>query len=200
MGVDVIVGGHPHVVQPVELLQSVTNPEHKTVCIYSLGNAISNQRVSEMRLKTGHTEDGILFNFTLVKYIDGTVELLETSCVPTWVYMVGNKQSYTIFPLDYSLMEQWQENFQIDDATFTACVDSYSRTMELVGQGLEKAQAWFDALFEAKHAILSDPNWKPELPTEPTEVTEATEPTEITQPTEITEVTEVPTGVTGPTE
>ena len=36
LGVDVIVGGHPHVVQPVELLTSTTDPEHATVCLYSM--------------------------------------------------------------------------------------------------------------------------------------------------------------------
>ena len=192
MGVDVIVGGHPHVIEPVDLLTSTEDEDHKTLIIYSTGNAVSNQRIHEMRMKTGHTEDGILFNFTLVKYIDGTVEVLETSCVPTWVYMVGNKESYTILPLEFELREQWQETFGIDEDTYNACVNSYSRTMELVDEGLEKAQAWFDAMYEAKHAILSDPNWEPEPTTEPTEVTEP-----VTEPTEITEA---PTDGTGPTE
>ena len=44
IGFDVIVGGHPHVVQPMELLESTVDPSHKTVCIYSVGNAVSNQR------------------------------------------------------------------------------------------------------------------------------------------------------------
>ena len=196
LGVDVIVGGHPHVIEPVDLLTSSEDEDHKTLIIYSTGNAVSNQRIREMRMKTGHTEDGILFNFTLVKYIDGTVEVLETSCVPTWVYMVGDKQSYTIFPLEFDLREQWQETFGIDEDTYNACINSYNRTMELVGEGLEKAQAWFDAQYEAKYAILSDPNWTPEPvtePTEPTEVTEATEPTEITEETEAPSETAAPT-------
>ena len=197
MGVDVIVGGHPHVIEPVDLLTSTLDENQKTLIIYSTGNAVSNQRIREMRLKTGHTEDGILFNFTLVKYIDGTVEVLETSCVPTWVYMVGDKQSYTIFPLEFDLREQWQETFGIDEDTYNACINSYNRTMELVGEGLEKAQAWFDAQFEAKYAILSDPNWTPEPVTEPTEPTEVTESTE---PTEITEETEAPSETAAPTE
>lgn len=58
MGVDVIVGGHPHVVQPVDLITS-TDGLHKTVCVYSLGNFISNQRRALMNLKDGHTEDGL---------------------------------------------------------------------------------------------------------------------------------------------
>jgi len=184
MGVDVIVGGHPHVIEPVDLLTSSEDENHRTLIIYSTGNAVSNQRIHEMRMKSGHTEDGILFSFTLVKYVDGTVDVLSAGCVPTWVYMVGDKQSYTIFPLDYTQMEKWQELFQISDATFAACVDSYNRTMELVSSGLEKAQAWFDAQFQAKYETLSDPNWTPAPETEPVETTEVTEaPSDATEPT-----------------
>ena len=115
MGVDVIVGGHPHVIEPVDLLTSTQDENHKTLIIYSTGNAVSNQRIHEMRMKSGHTEDGILFNFTLARYIDGSVAVIETSCIPTWVHMEGNKESYTILPLDYSQLDKWQENFQIDE-------------------------------------------------------------------------------------
>ena len=194
MGVDVIVGGHPHVIEPVDLLTSTQDENHKTLIIYSTGNAVSNQRINEMRMKTGHTEDGILFHFTLARYIDGSVAVIDAGCTPTWTYMEGNQESYTILPLDHSKLDTWQETFQIDDDTYAACVDSYERTMELVGGGLEKAQAWFDAAHEAKAEILSDPNWTPEPVTEPTEVTEpAAEPTETSEPAE-------PTGETGATE
>jgi poly-gamma-glutamate synthesis protein (capsule biosynthesis protein) len=154
MGVDVIVGGHPHVVEPVDLLTSTEDENHKTLIIYSTGNAVSNQRIGEMDMKSGHTEDGILFHFTLVRYIDGTVALLETSCTPTWVHMEGYQQRYTILPLEYRLMDQWQEAYRLDEDTFNACVNSYRRTMLLVYDGLEKAQSWFDEQLAAKFALL----------------------------------------------
>jgi hypothetical protein len=114
-----------------------------------------------MRLKTGHTEDGILFNFTLVKYADGTVELLETSCVPTWVYMEGNRKSYTILPLEFELREQWQETFGIGEDTYNACLASYDRTMALVSEGIEMAQSWFTQMHEAKVEELVGTNRNP---------------------------------------
>lgn len=158
MGVDVIVGGHPHVIEPADLLTSTEDENQKTLIIYSTGNAVSNQRIHEMRLKTGHTEDGILFNFTLVKYIDGTVEVQSAGCTPTWVHMEGYQERYTILPLDYSKLDTWQETFAIDDETYAACVDSYERTMALVGEGLEKAQAYFDTVNAAKVTELQDAN------------------------------------------
>lgn len=145
MGVDVIVGGHPHVVQPVELLQSVTNPEHKTVCIYSLGNAISNQRISEMRLKTGHTEDGALFSVTFEKDpVSGDVALTAVDVVPTWVALDSRngKLEYNILPLLDADRESWKELFNLDDNTFSQCEASYDRTMAIVGPGLEDVNAW----------------------------------------------------------
>ena len=156
MGVDVIIGGHPHVVQPADLLTSTEDENHKTLIIYSTGNAVSNQRIAEMDMKSGHTEDGILFHFTLARYIDGTVGLLETSCTPTWVYMEGYQQRYTILPLEYRQMDQWQELFGIDEDTYNACVNSYRRTMLLVYDGLEKAQNWCDEQLSAKFALPGD--------------------------------------------
>ena len=145
MGVDVIVGGHPHVVQPVELLQSVTNPEHKTVCIYSLGNAISNQRISEMRLKTGHTEDGALFSVTFEKDpVSGVTSITAVDVVPTWVALDSRngKLEYNILPLLDADRESWKELFNLDDNLYSQCEASYDRTMAIVGPGLEDVNAW----------------------------------------------------------
>ena len=145
LGVDVIVGGHPHVVQPMELLTSAVDPEHKTVCIYSLGNAISNQRISEMRLKTGHTEDGVLFSVTFERDPEsGDVSLSAVDVMPTWVALDSRngKLEYNILPLEDADRDQWKEMFNLDDATFDQCVASYDRTMALVGPGLEQVNTW----------------------------------------------------------
>ena len=144
LGVDVIVGGHPHVVQPVQLLSSAVDPEHKTVCIYSLGNAVSNQRIAEMRLKTGHTEDGVLFAVTFEKYSDGTVYLAGAEVLPTWVNLssVNGKLEYNILPLEDAKRDTWKERFNLTDSLFQNCVDSYQRTMDIVGPGMEQVQTW----------------------------------------------------------
>ena len=147
IGFDVIVGGHPHVVQPMELLQSTVDPEHKTVCIYSLGNAVSNQRTGISDLfPAGYTEDGALFSVTFEKYSDGTVYLAGTDVIPTWVNMHSNKgvKEYNILPLDIALEEEWQERFELTDHNFSSCQKSYARTMGIVGEGLEACQTWLE--------------------------------------------------------
>ncbi len=150
LGVDVIVGGHPHVVQPVALLESTVDPSHKTVCIYSLGNAVSNQRTGFSKLfPDGYTEDGALFSVTFEKYSDGNVYLAGTDVIPTWVNMHANNgaKEYNILPLDISREEEWIEMFDLTNSNFSAAQKSYDRTMGIVGEGLKQCQ---DYLAQAK--------------------------------------------------
>ena len=144
MGFDVIVGGHPHVVQPVDLLTSQVDPDHKTVVIYSLGNAVSNQRTGISDLfPPGYTEDGVLFNVTFCKYSDGTVYLQDVDVIPTWVDLrTTSGRYYHILPLDGSRQEQWQEELDLSDVGLAAATRSYNRTMGIVGEGLNLAKQY----------------------------------------------------------
>lgn len=146
MGFDAIVGGHPHVVQPMALLTSNQNPDHKTVCLYSMGNAVSNQRIAEMRLKTGHTEDGVIFTLSFEKYSDGTVYLSGADVLPTWVNLHSHNggREYDILPLDSSTRGEWQSRYRLTDWELTSAQASYDRTMALVGDGLEECQEYLN--------------------------------------------------------
>lgn len=147
LGIDVIVGGHPHVIQPMELLTSTTDESHHTLCLYSTGNALSNQRRSSMRLDTGHTEDGILFSFTFRKYSDGTVRVEAAEVLPLWVnkYTSGNQTFYTVYPLDKQI-EDWKSAMSLSDSTVLSCEKSYERTMKIVGEGLEQINHYLQTL------------------------------------------------------
>ena len=146
MGVDVIVGGHPHVVQPVDLLTSGTDAEHKTIVLYSMGNAVSNQRKEEMQQSepTGHTEDGVLFCVTFAKYSDGSVFVDSAELIPTWVNMHANSGSteYNILPLEESTAAQWQAQFGLTDTQLANAKASFDRTQALTLTGMEKVQSY----------------------------------------------------------
>ena len=146
MGVDVIVGGHPHVVQPVDLLQSGTDAEHKTIVLYSMGNAVSNQRKEEMQKSdpTGHTEDGVLFCVTFAKYSDGSVCVDSAELIPTWVNMHANSGAteYNILPLEESTAAQWQAQFGLTDTQLANAKASFDRTQALTLTGMEKVQSY----------------------------------------------------------
>ena len=145
LGFDVIIGGHAHVVQPMALLESTVDPSHKTICIYSQGNAVSNQRTGVSNLfPPGYTEDGVIFTVSFEKYSDGKVYVSATDVIPTWVNMHSNdgKKEYNILPLLKDEEGKWQESFALTDHQFSSCQKSYDRTMGIVGEGLEACQNW----------------------------------------------------------
>ena len=154
MGFDVIVGGHPHVVQPVDLLTSTVDPDHKTVVIYSLGNAVSNQRTGISDLfPAGYTEDGVLFSVTFCKYSDGTVYLQDVDVIPTWVDLrTTNGRYYHILPLDGDNMENWKTQLELSDVGLGAAQRSYNRTMGIVGEGLKLAKQYLADAQELRDA------------------------------------------------
>jgi poly-gamma-glutamate synthesis protein (capsule biosynthesis protein) len=157
LGIDVIVGGHPHVVQPVELLTSTKDENQKTVCLYSMGNAVSNQRLGNLSsVKTAHTEDGAMLQITFAEYSDGTVIVEYADVLPFWVWMHYDEdwnKLYQLMPLDDQI-EDWKNQFGVDDDVLKKLQDSYDRTMDLVGEGIEQAQAYYAANQQAVEAAL----------------------------------------------
>ncbi len=130
LGVDVIVGGHPHVVEPVEVIKSEISGK-RTVCLYSLGNFISNQRSHLMNLSTGNTEDGVIFTVNFEKYGDGRVAVKSVEVIPTWVNLSDG--NYRVIPLDKKI-DDWKSAFGFNDFSLDSAKRSYDRTMALVGQ------------------------------------------------------------------
>lgn len=90
-GVDVILGHHPHVLQPVEVY--LTNDGRITLVSYSLGNFIANQsRFYAYGLhpdKAGYPRDGVILRFAVVRkdYGNGQIrtELADLSAEPLWI-------------------------------------------------------------------------------------------------------------------
>ncbi len=140
MGVDVIVGAHPHVLQPIELIHS-EDSQNTTVCLYSMGNSISNQRIVEMTgvCETGHTEDGVLFSYTFTKDADGEVSLTAVDIIPTWVdrYGTSGNYQYTMYPLENADMAN---SYGLDNATVQEAAASFERTKAIIASGLSECQ------------------------------------------------------------
>lgn len=96
-GVDVIVGGHPHVVQRADWLTGTNQfgEKQRTLCVYSLGNFLSGQR------KSGR-DGGILFEFTAERDESGCVSVTDARYVSTWVWQQGSESlgyTYRILPV-----------------------------------------------------------------------------------------------------
>lgn len=139
LGVNMIIGSHPHVIQPVELIHS-EDGQNTTVCLYSTGNFVSNQRQELMdSCPSGHTEDGMLFTFTLKKDKDGTA-LSDLKLVPTWVnkYKGGSGYLYTVYPLENP--DDASKKYSLDSAAAGKAAKSYERTKAIVAAGLTECQ------------------------------------------------------------
>ncbi len=92
-GADVIIGHHPHVLQPIEWIET----DHGyTLVIYSLGNLISGMAEWENML-------GGFASFDIVAYSDGTISVENVKFVPTAFYFGANHLgSHLYFLKDYT--------------------------------------------------------------------------------------------------
>ncbi len=97
-GVDIIFGGHPHVVQPMELIDNKITGR-KTALFYSLGNFISN-------MKTRDTRGGAISRVVLKRdsigraYVDDlSYELVFT--VPP----IKNGDTFRLYPVDDAIFD-----------------------------------------------------------------------------------------------
>ena len=112
-GVDVIIGSHPHVIQPVEYFAYDKKDTAKKKLVYwSLGNFISNQRKE-------HTDGGILASLTIVKNKNTqlvNVESYET--IPYWVYKNTDvRPGYFVLPVERFLNDTTIFSFSMEDKT-----------------------------------------------------------------------------------
>lgn len=126
-GVDIIIGSHPHVVQPVETIKS-SDGNHETTVIYSLGNYISNQR---REILNKYTEDGLMVNIDIEKKnSDDEATVKKVTCIPTWVSKYHDssiqKYVYEIIPICGNILNQTK---YIDS---NYLLHSYKQTSELI--------------------------------------------------------------------
>ncbi|MDU6783068.1 CapA family protein [uncultured Peptoniphilus sp.] len=97
-GADIILGSHPHVLQKYEV-EDKNNKKYFT--IFSMGNALSNQRVEN--LKKPGVDTGALIKLVIEKdNISGETKLKEYGVYPTYVnrYRANGKLNYDLVKLE----------------------------------------------------------------------------------------------------
>jgi poly-gamma-glutamate synthesis protein (capsule biosynthesis protein) len=93
-GADIIIGSHPHVVQPVDYFKTNQANLDTGFVAYSLGNFISNQRWK-------YSDAGVIVKINVSKNIlSDSVYLSGVSYLPTWVFKGKTKKGreYIILP------------------------------------------------------------------------------------------------------
>lgn len=90
--IDLIVGTHAHVIQPVERLGG-------NLVIYGLGNFLSNQSPQSCRSCPPESTDGVIVLVDLVEGESNDLEVAVISAVPTWI----DRRTFTIVDVGAAL-------------------------------------------------------------------------------------------------
>ena len=110
-GADVVIGSHPHVIQPIAWWKNRENLTGRFVA-YSLGNFISNQTWR-------YSDCGMILNFSFSKNIkSGLAKINHINFLPTWVYKGMDEKgqfSYFILPTPIILEGKTIPSFLSDD-------------------------------------------------------------------------------------
>lgn len=100
-GADIVLGNHPHVIQPIEVRQvrDEFGRDLPRAVINSLGNFISNQ----IGL---HREAGLIFIVDVVKE-EGITRVTQVSFLPTWVhgYRENGARRYRVVPVEKAMRD-----------------------------------------------------------------------------------------------
>ena len=97
-GADMVIGGHPHVVQPITLKNKNEYGVYQQFTAYSLGNFVSNQRKR-------FTDGGIIIKCEIVRDTNGAIRITDYEYLPYWVYKgtCQGKYQYHILPAKHAV-------------------------------------------------------------------------------------------------
>lgn len=103
-GADIILGAHPHSLQPIEYFKTKNGNIDSGFVAYSLGNFISNQRWR-------YSDGGAILNFSIEKnHKDDSVKLIGVRYLPIWVFkgytQLGSE--YIILPSEIAHQDSFQ--------------------------------------------------------------------------------------------
>ncbi len=133
-GVDVVLGSHPHVIQPMEIRQvtTVDGEEKEAFLIYSLGNFVSNQR-------DRYRDSGLILQLYFQKNFEtGRTSLERVEYIPTWVDKsnVDGKLQYRVLAVEDAL-----SNYQEDPLISQGDYELLQRTWKDTTEHLEREDA-----------------------------------------------------------
>lgn len=137
-GADLIIGGHPHVVQPMEYFKTAPGAKLDSGFVaWSLGNFISNQY-------NRYTDSGVILNLEISKDPkNDSIYISEASYLPTWVWRGrGSKKIHVVLPSERHQPDSLYS--YIDVGTRPRMKNGYDDVQEIVnkyGAGLTKVSA-----------------------------------------------------------
>ena len=135
-GIDVILGGHPHVLQPMEK-RTITLPDGSTkdgFVIYSLGNFISGQ-------KKENTKTSAILNLTFTKNGEtGKMSIDSAKYLPIYMYNISssNPQSHKLILAEKAIADyEVGEITSISISTYNNLKNAVTLTKAILGEEIE---------------------------------------------------------------
>lgn len=130
-GVDIILGTHPHVLEPMEK-RTVTLEDGTTkdgFVIYSLGNFIADQNAE-------YTRDSIILNIDITKHTDGSITIDNYDYVPIYMYKDSSKQKQKMKLIDINKTIYNYENYidtSISESFYNQLKTELSKIQNILG-------------------------------------------------------------------
>ncbi len=131
-GVNIVIGSHSHVIQPVEWITSGENP-HRMLVYYSLGNFVSGQTEADRML-------GAMAKITIKKSEKG-IEIGSATAVPIVTHYDTDIRNYGVYKLSNYTEEMASLHYinGMENGSFT--VDALDETAnEILGDFIEMQQ------------------------------------------------------------
>ena len=133
-GVDVILGNHPHVLEPMEkktiTLQDGTTKD--VFVVYALGNFTADQR-DEI------TRDSAILNLTITKNSDGKISIDKVNYVPIYMYKNTNVSTHKFKILDIEkTIKDYEEgiNTSINSTVYNTLKKQLEKIKSILGDEL----------------------------------------------------------------
>ena len=126
-GVDVIIGTHPHVIQPVTWIDN-------TLVIYSLGNLISAQYQNQSTCTDYKCTTGLMTSFKITKTEKGkdkTIKIDDVSNELIYTYYSGFR-NFKVVPFSNEAIQTYLPSYKTVYEKYKAVVQKYDETMKVV--------------------------------------------------------------------
>ena len=122
-GVDIIIGSHSHMVQPMgyQNITTANGTARQVFTMFSMGNFISDHTVQ-------YTDNGVILDFTVTEHSDGTFTCDSVGYIPTYTWKQDG--AIRVLPSGKYLKDRPSG---MDDENFNRMVTSYYEIIEVLG-------------------------------------------------------------------
>ena len=120
-GVEMIIGSHPHVIQPMEMNELPDGGN--CFLVYSLGNFISN-------MKTTDTRGGALVSVTLSRDKSGKAVVKDASYRLVFTVPGNKSQNFKLVPVEEYVSGQWTQHCRAFEKSAENIFKKYNRNVE----------------------------------------------------------------------